>query len=89
VRRPGPLGPWYRGTQYKPAPLLGSGMPVPGYDPDDLDDALESLLDEAEIEASLETEDLTAYREGEADLADLLDPEEMEAVLERKEGGTE
>lgn len=57
-------------------------MPVPGYDPEDLDDALESRLDEDEIRATLDDAALAAYREGEADLVDLLDDAEIERLLD-------
>lgn len=65
-------------------------MPVPGYDPEDLDDALESRLDEDEIRAALDDAALAAYREGEADLVDLLDDAEIERLLDDGDdsGGT-
>jgi hypothetical protein len=56
-------------------------MPVPGYDPEDLDDVLESNLDPGEIEARLSDEELAAYREGEANLVDLLDEAQIQGLV--------
>lgn len=59
-------------------------MPVPGYDPEDVDDTLESLLEGDEIERHLSEAELEAYRAGEEDLVDLLDGEEIRRILDRK-----
>ncbi|MDG5820319.1 hypothetical protein [Natronococcus sp. A-GB7] len=61
-------------------------MPVPGYDPEDIDDALESLLEDDEIEDYLDEEQLEAYRNGGEDLVDLLEGDEVRRILDRKEG---
>jgi hypothetical protein len=60
-------------------------MPVPGYDPEDVDGALESLLEDDEIEQYLSESELEAYREGNEDLVDLLDGDETRQILDRKD----
>ena len=57
-------------------------MSVPGYDPIDVDHMLESRLSEDEIADHLTESELASYRNGGEALVDLLDPEEIEAVLE-------
>jgi len=64
-------------------------MPVPGYDPDDLDDALESHLDDGETEALLAASDWRAYRDGDANLVDLLDDAEIERLLAERGESTD
>jgi hypothetical protein len=64
-------------------------MPVPGYDPEDVDGALKSLLQEDEIEQRLSESDLRAYRDGNEDLIDLLDGDEIRRILERKDASTD
>jgi len=59
-------------------------MPVPGYDPEDIDDALESNLREGELEEFLSDDELRSYRHGEADLVDLLDESTIERMLDRE-----
>ncbi|WP_394743272.1 hypothetical protein [Natronococcus roseus] len=61
-------------------------MPVPGYDPEDIDDTLEALLEPNEIEDYLDDEQLEAYRNGGQDLVDLLEGNEIRRILDRKEG---
>lgn len=56
-------------------------MPVSGYDPDDLDEALEALIDERDAREFLSEEEWAAYGEGE-DLVDLLDEDEIHALLD-------
>jgi hypothetical protein len=60
-------------------------VPVPGYDPDDVDEALESLLEAGEIEDRLSESELKSYRAGEEDLIDLLDGDEIHRILDRKD----
>lgn len=57
-------------------------MPVPGYDPIDVDHMLESRLADDEIETHLDDEALSAYRSGEASLVDLLEDETIQELLE-------
>jgi hypothetical protein len=57
-------------------------MPVSGYDPDDLDDALEARLSEDQLASLLTDDERTAYREGDASLVDLLESSEIEAILD-------
>lgn len=60
-------------------------MVVPGYDPEDLDDALESHMHEGEIETLLTDAELASYRNGDASLLDLLTPSEIEELVETKD----
>jgi hypothetical protein len=60
-------------------------MPVPGYDPKDIDDALESLLEDDEIEDLLSDSELEVNRSGEEKLVDLLDGDGIHRILERKD----
>ena len=64
-------------------------MPVPGYDPEDLDDILETKIDRQQKREYLTDEEWAAYRDGDASLVDLLDDEEIHALLDRDEEGTE
>jgi hypothetical protein len=57
-------------------------MPVPGYDPDDVDTLVEDRLDEAEIEAALTDDQLAAYRAGDADITALLSDDEIRRLLD-------
>jgi hypothetical protein len=52
-------------------------MVIPGYDPEDIDDALESRLEENELRERLTDEEWDAYQHGEAALADMLDENEI------------
>ncbi|WP_339102687.1 hypothetical protein [Haloterrigena salinisoli] len=61
-------------------------MPIPGYDPEDIDEMLESRLGDDEIESKLTESELERYRAGDENLMDLLDEEEIERVRERGEG---
>ena len=58
-------------------------MPIPGYDPEDIDEQLEARLDDGEIERKLTDSELEAYRDGDANLIDFLDEAEIEGILER------
>ncbi|MFC7058562.1 hypothetical protein [Halovenus salina] len=57
-------------------------MVIPGYDPQDLDDMLESHVDTAEVEALLTDSELASYRNGSEALIDLLDSEDLHALAE-------
>lgn len=56
-------------------------MPVPGYDPDDVDDHLEGLLDDEDLDRYLTAEERRRYEDGES-LSDLLDEEDIHRLLE-------
>lgn len=56
-------------------------MPVPGYDPDDLDASLREHLSEESARELLDDEERAAYREGD-DLVEALDTETIEALLD-------
>lgn len=60
-------------------------MPVPGYDPEDLDDTLENKLTRQKKRAYLSDEEWETYREGDASLVDLLDADEIDSLLEHTE----
>ena len=59
-------------------------MVIPGYDPEDLDDALEARMDETEIETFLTESEWEAYRSGRAGLVDLLDDDEVRELVRKK-----
>jgi len=59
-------------------------MVVGGYDPEDLDRALEALLDEDEIPEYLTDDEWQSYRNGDETLVDLLEGSEIKRILERK-----
>jgi hypothetical protein len=56
-------------------------MPVPGYDPNDVDDMLESKLGETEIRDHLSESEWQSYQDGEQALVDLLGDDEIEGSL--------
>ena len=58
-------------------------MPIPGYDPEDIDEQLESRLDDEELENRLTDSELESYRDGDANLIDFLDGDEIEGILDR------
>ncbi|WP_436344805.1 hypothetical protein [Natronorubrum sp. FCH18a] len=64
-------------------------MPVPGYDPEDLDDVLESRLSDDELEDRLTESELENYRAGDESLVDLLDEDEIERTLDRGDDSAE
>ena len=55
-----------------------------GYDPADLDDALEALLDEHEIPEYLTDDEWEAYENGDETLVDLLEGSEIKRILQKK-----
>ncbi len=59
-------------------------MTVPGYDPDDLDAALEALAAEEDIDDLLTVEERARWEAGEG-LSGLLDDEDVERLLARAE----
>jgi hypothetical protein len=64
------------------AELVLSRMPVPGYDPDDVDDMLESRLEESDIRDRLSETEWQSYQDGDGNLSDLLDDEEITGMLD-------
>ncbi len=68
------------GTAFR-ANVLSSHMPVPGYDPEDLDDALRTRLEARSAADLLSAEELAAY-ESDEDLLEALDAETIAALLE-------
>jgi hypothetical protein len=59
-------------------------MVVGGYDPDDLDRALEALLDKDEIPEYLTDDEWQSYRNGDETLVDLLEGSEIKRILSKK-----
>jgi hypothetical protein len=55
-----------------------------GYDPSDLDTALEALLSEDEIPEYLTDEEWDSYQRGDESLVDLLDGPEISRILQKK-----
>ncbi|MEF8786787.1 MAG: hypothetical protein V5A45_12710 [Haloarculaceae archaeon] len=55
-----------------------------GYDPSDLDTALEALLSEDEIPEYLSDEEWDSYQRGDESLVDLLDGPEISQILQNK-----
>jgi hypothetical protein len=55
-----------------------------GYDPEDLDTALEALLDQDEIPEYLTDDEWDAYKRGEETLVDLLEGSEIRRILQKK-----
>ena len=58
-------------------------MPVPGYDPSDLDAELESLLAEDEIRDHLTDEEFQQYENG-VSLTNLLNEADIEELLDKQ-----
>lgn len=59
-------------------------MPIPGYDPDDLDAELEGLLSDSEIQAHLTDAEFRQYEDG-ASLVNLLSEEDIHELLDKHE----
>jgi hypothetical protein len=59
-------------------------MVVPGYDPADLDDALEQQLSADDVSTYLTDEEWAACQNGDASLLDLLSGSEIDALLDRE-----
>lgn len=59
-------------------------MPIPGYDPEDIDDTLEELLTKEEKQEYLTDEEWESYRSGDESLLDLLESSEIKKIFERR-----
>lgn len=57
-----------------------SNVPVPGYDPDDLDDVLRTRLEDPERRKRLSEEERAAYERGD-DLVEALDEETIDRIV--------
>jgi hypothetical protein len=57
-------------------------MPIPGYDPDDVENLLESKLTETNVRSHLADDEWQAYQNGEASLIDLLDEGDIDQLLD-------
>lgn len=60
-------------------------MPIPGYDPDDVDDLLESKLGESDAQSHLSESEWQSYQDGDATLAELLDEDQIDQLLEENQ----
>ena len=72
------------GEGYKFGNVPVSDMPISGYDPDDLDDALGNLLSRSDVEEFLTDDEIDRWESGES-LLDLLDDEELERLLDESQ----
>jgi hypothetical protein len=63
-------------------------MPVSGYDPDDVDDALERILEDREVSEFLTEAERQQWETGDS-LVDLLDEDDIDRLLERGEAGAQ
>jgi hypothetical protein len=57
-------------------------MPVPGYDPDDVDDLLETKLEATDVQQHLSNDEWQSYQNDDASLVELLDDEKIDQLLE-------
>lgn len=64
-------------------------MPVPGYDPEDVDELLDSLLEEDELQTYLSDDEIAAYNNGDESLIDLLEGSEVREILQEKDAPVE
>lgn len=64
-------------------PPLISAVPVPGYDPDDIEDWLQELVSGVDAGEVLDDEELAAYRDGER-LEDVLSSRTIAELRERR-----
>lgn len=58
-------------------------MTIPGYDPGDLDDRLEDLLEDEDLDEYLSPAERRRYEDGES-LSDLLDKEDIRRLLDHE-----
>lgn len=58
-------------------------MPVPGYDPDDIEDWLQELVSGVDAEEVLDDEELAAYRNGDR-LEDVLSSQTIAELRARR-----
>lgn len=64
-------------------------MPVPGYDPEDIDELLDSLLEADDLQAYLSEGEIAAYDSGDESLIDLLSGSEIREILREKDAPVE
>ncbi|WP_302082607.1 hypothetical protein [Salinibaculum rarum] len=57
-------------------------MPVPGYDPDDVDNLLETKLEETDVQSHLSDDEWQSYQDDSTSLVDLLDEEQIDQLLD-------
>ena len=56
-------------------------MVIPGYDPEDIDNVLETYIGEDQLNAYLTDEELAAYRSSDESLVNVLSGEEIRDLL--------
>ncbi len=69
----------------KPLAVVASHMPVSGYDPEDIDDMLESRLTDDEKAQFLTDAEWEAYQRGDESLVDLLSSSEIKRIFDRRD----
>lgn len=57
-------------------------MPVPGYDPDDVDALLETKLSETDVRERLSDDEWQSYQDDDTSLVELLDENEIDQLLD-------
>lgn len=57
-------------------------MPVPGYDPDDVDAHLESKINDSDVKQVLTDEEWQSYQNDDTELIELLDESQIEELLD-------
>ena len=60
-------------------------MPISGYDPEDIDDILESRLTDDQKAQFLTDEEWDAYQRGDESLVDLLSTGEIRRIFDRED----
>lgn len=64
-------------------------MVIPGYDPEDIDDVLETYIGEDQLSTYLTDEELAAYRSSDESLVSMLTGEEIRELLEEADAPIE
>lgn len=59
-------------------------MPVPGYNPEDMDNALETKLEESDVRSYLTDDEWQSYQNENEELIDLLN-DDLEQILGEKQ----
>jgi hypothetical protein len=57
-------------------------MVIPGYDPEDIDDILETHIGEDQLGTYLSDDELASYRDGDETLVNMLTTDEIRQLLE-------
>lgn len=65
--------------------LVNLDIPVPGYDPEDMDNALETKLEESDVRSYLTEDEWQSYQNDDEELIDLLNDDDIEQELGEKQ----